>query len=452
MNKGWLMRSGKYEPILIGVSYFLILLCIAFWVRDIPNQPDVFVTTIQQLIDTSKLGDPKYFATAAIEIASKGWVSSSNAWVLNLWPPGFVLLEALIIKMFGLEAPVLLILQIQAALLFTGVLLLLNRFLSTKVKNQVAYILPLLIFTFPVSRVFLLQPTGISLGESFSIGFFILSVLLSIKSVENNQLRHAVNAGCFLALSAYFRSQFELILLALTLWGVLLLITFLVVKQNKFIEQKIASSTITTVAVVLLVAHAATIPWRAYHLINDGNLLWVQTSSVTFGNAVSTSENLESRQGKFVVEGGGNLVCRIDPTTCGDVVNAKKLFIKTFLEHPIQWYSLKLDVVGKYWFSSIQNWTNTGVAPLYSDMALNGIILILIIVNVPLLLTRKVRSERVWLLLMWICTSLISTYILIFTVQQFETRYFYFPKIFGIFMVLILASMYYRNSHNVDKR
>ena len=44
---------------------------------------------------------PTYFATAAIDIAENGWISSYNDWIFNLWPPGFVLLEASIIKVAG---------------------------------------------------------------------------------------------------------------------------------------------------------------------------------------------------------------------------------------------------------------------------------------------------------------------------------------------------------------
>ncbi len=160
------------------------MLSFAFWVRDIPNQQDAF-NTIQQLINASKMGDPASFATAAIDIAANGWISSTNEWILNLWPPGFILLEALIIKVMGINAPVILVLQILAAGLFSIVLVQLYTQLKNSVNSRLAFILPLLIFAFPVSRVLLLQPTGISLGESFAIGFFLLGALLAFKYSHN---------------------------------------------------------------------------------------------------------------------------------------------------------------------------------------------------------------------------------------------------------------------------
>lgn len=210
------MRLHKFESLRVGVIYFLILLGIALWVRDIPNQPDAFSITLQQLIQTSAWSDPTYFATAAIDIAENGWISSVNDWIFNLWPPGFILLEAMIIKMFGPDAPVILVLQILAAGLFSAVLVLLYELLNSRVNSKTSFALPLLIFAFPVARVFLLQPTGISLGENFAIGLFLICILLVFRSVMRNQIRYAVYAGLCLALSAYFRSQFEIILLALT--------------------------------------------------------------------------------------------------------------------------------------------------------------------------------------------------------------------------------------------
>lgn len=436
------MRFFKHSTFWVGISYFLILLSIAFWVRDIPDQQNSF-NTIQQLINASRLGDPISFAIAAIDIAENGWVSSANEWILNLWPPGFILLEALILKVMGSNVPVILVLQILAAGLFSIILLLLYNLIKTSVNNWLALILPLFIFVFPVSRVFLLQPTGISLGESFAIGFFLLSVLLAFRSNSLSSIRYAVFAGIFLAMSAYFRSQFEIILLALTGWGILLVIAIKYTGLRNFIEPKLAKSVLTTITIMLLVAHITTVPWRTYHWIHQGKPLWVMTSDITFGNSVLSSEYLKQKHGGFVVEGAGTLVCRIDPTTCGDTANAKKLFFKTFVEHPVEWYSIKLNVIGKYWFSSVKNWGTVKFQSTATDTILNGLILFALILLILLLFARNIRSHGLWILLVWFNTSLISAYMLIFSFAHFEVRYFYFPKIAIIFMFIIIGCLYY---------
>jgi len=444
------LKLNKNSLFVIGIVYFIILLVIALWVRDISNQPDVFTLTLQQLISVSPMGDPTYFAKAALDVAENGFISSENVWIFNLWPPGFVLVEALIIKVFGINAPVILILQICASVLFAFALTLLFEYLKKYVRSEMAFILPLLIFLFPVSRVFLLEPTGISLGESFSIGFFFIFILLTIRSVEKKALKIAVYAGVSLALTAYFRSQFELILLALTGWAILLMVALKWTPLSKVTNASNANTIIKTIAVVIAVAHITTFPWRVYHWVNQGAPQWVFTSSVTFGNSVKTSEELRKVGGGFVVDGGGNLVCRIDPKTCGDLTNAKSLFIKTFIENPIEWYSLKLEVIGKYWFSSLQNWSSISVDSTHIDIIVNSVLLIFLIGILFMLLTRKIVLNKLWLLLVWINVSLLSTYFLIFTVQQFEARYFYFPKIQGVMMLLIVFVLYFRRNGDSD--
>ena len=126
--------------------------------------------------------------------------------------------------------------------------------------------------------------------------------------------------------------------------------------------------------------------------------------------------------------------------------------LKRFIAHPVQWYSLKFDVIGKYWFSTMQNWANVNAKSTSMDIITNGLLLVALLVLVALFFTRKVRSHSSWALLMWFNASLFSAYMLIFTVVHFEVRYFYFPKIAGIFMATIAACIYFRPTKKIDTR
>lgn len=445
------MRNIIYKYFLVCFLYFMVLLGIALFVRDIPNQPDSFSTSLQQIIKTSEMRDPASFATAALDVAENGWVKSSNHWILNLWPPGFVLLEAVIIKIFGFFVPVILVLQILAAALYACALTLLYGIFRENLRDKVAFLLPLIVFMFPVARIFLLQPTGIMFGESFAIGFFFIGVLSSFNSIIKKSLLYAGSAGLCLAMSAYFRSQFEIIILILSLYGVLFVAAIRWTSLFKFVHLQSEISTRKSIIVIVVVTHAAMIPWRVYHLVNHEGPQWVQTSSVTFRNSVMTAESLENINGKFVVLGGGNLVCRIDPATCDDTINAKYHFIKTFIKHPVEWYSFKADIVGKYWFSSIKNWMDIKFNATLMDVVINGIILLLLPVVIVIQLSRALRFHDCWILLLWFNSAILSAYFLIFTVQQFETRYFYFPKIFIVFMVVLILYLKVKHPLNGSK-
>lgn len=84
------------------------------------------------------------------------------------------------------------------------------------------------------------------------------------------------------------------------------------------------------------------------------------------------------------------------------------------------------------------------------DVTGNGLFLISLIALTGLLLTRKVRSHGSWILLVWVNASLFSAYMLIFTVVHFEVRYFFFPKIVGLVMFLIVAGLYFRPMKKID--
>ncbi len=72
------MNLLKNSSFWVGVAYFLILLSLALWVRDIPNQLNEFSITLQQLVKTTRMGGLGSFATVAIDIAENGRVSSAS--------------------------------------------------------------------------------------------------------------------------------------------------------------------------------------------------------------------------------------------------------------------------------------------------------------------------------------------------------------------------------------
>jgi hypothetical protein len=441
------VNYASFTPIRAGFFYFLILLGIVLWVRDIPNQPDAFTTTLPQVTKPSLMGDPTYFAKAALDIAEHGWVTTGTEWTLNLWPPGFILLEAAIIKTMGRDAPVILILQLFAAVLLAVLMILLNRLLQPWSGNAMALLLPLVIILFPMPRVFLLQPTAITLGESYAILFYLIAMVCSIYAVQNKTLRHAACAGFFLALAAYFRSQFELYLLALSAWGIFIIVWLSVRylrSSDKANKPYTSSHLIKTIALTIVVAHLLTAPWRMYHWIYRDSIKWVETSSLTFRNSVLQDDKLNSLGGGFVVSGGGNLTCRIDPSTCGRTDEAKTLFIRTLLNHPVEWYSLKLKLIAAYWFSSIENFVTVAKLPSLIDIFTNAIYLAALAGVIILLCMSRMRQQRLWPLLLWINLAFFTTTGLVVSLVHFEIRYFYFPKIYGIIMFSFLASLSYR--------
>jgi hypothetical protein len=434
--------SERYKMAFVSVIYLSVLLCILLFVRDYPNHMESN-TTVHRLLKISPFNDAATFAKAAIEVVENGWLLPGSDWIFNLWPPGFVLLEALMLKILGMDCQLILALQVVAAVLLTSMLILNYVFLKKRIPLLLAICLPLLIFVFPVTRIFMLEPDGVSLGETYSIGFFLIFVLLALSSIEEKSLWAAVGAGVSLALAAYFRSQFEILLTMLTLCGVFLIVfRFLISKKQKqktrfgFFEKSVLCA--------LFFANLTTLPWRMYHFKNHNSFKWVHTQSLTFQNALKSNEHYSKvLGGGLITEGRGNLVCIIDPTTCGQTTDAGKIFFKTFLLNPIKWYTLKGEVIGKYWFSAADEWGAPGLVSTFLENLANSVLLLLALASVLMLFLKRLRSQACWPTLLWIHGGFLSAFLLIFTFAHFEVRYFFFPKIFFVFMAVLEFSLFF---------
>lgn len=438
------MKSSSSTKVLI--LYFAFLLLIGLLVREIPNQPSVLIpiAELKTEVGTVKLTDSQSFALGATDIYEHGWVTDENYWLLRLWPPGFMALEGILLKAFGPTSPFILILITLAAALFTFTLLLLKRYLRYYISPVAATLLPLVIFLFPVSRLFLLQPLGVILGETFAIGFYLSGLLLCLLSCAKKSSVKPVVAGLLFALSAYFRSQFAILITFMTAGSALLVLWYVVSVAKKNQERKNElKSAIRTVAISMFVCHLLMFPWRLHNL-NDpyvAKLNWVSTESLTYRNAGQTSEDLIANGGAWVAYGGGNLACRLDPTYCGKA--DKKLYYQVFFQNIGPWVIAKFSLIQEYWFSSLHNFVapdKYGKSENVSDITdnvFNFILMLFFIATWPLLWWIRKRPGVV--LIYWACLTFYACFLVIFTFVQFEVRYFYMPKIFSVFITLIIG-------------
>ncbi len=294
--------------------YFSVAASIGLFIRDVHRQPSLFATINNFMLSGSvPAADPNSFATGALDIYRYGWFKEDNQWLIRLWPPGFMVLEGLVLKCFGVEAPFILILIVLNSIFLGFLLLVFRAHLLRVVPVKAASMLPLLPLFLPVTRFFLLQPGGIILGEAFSIVFFLTAMFLIPLAIRNRSWGEAIPAGLLLALSAYFRSNFELLVTFLTLMAALLVLSYYLLFRNwiRRVDRDIMSCFIRTVVIVLSVANAAMVPWRIHNYYHSGNFSWTQTPNIEYRNAGLTDEQLTDNNGFFVVRGGGNLACKL---------------------------------------------------------------------------------------------------------------------------------------------
>lgn len=425
------MVEYKEKTVLFFV-YFFIALCIGVFVRDVPTQPSLFFT-LTNCITLYGPSDPGSFATAGLDIHHYGWITAENAWIFHLWPPGFMMLEGYILDVFGTNAPFILVLIVLNSLFIALLLLAFRKCLNWVMPPKISSLLVLLPFLFPLTRFFLLEPAAIVYGEAFSIVFFLTAIFMLQIAVEEYSWKKALIAGLMLALSAYFRSQFELIISVLTVMFLFVVITIFSInalsKKNIFNKKELIKQ-IKMIVLFLLATHLIMLPWRIHNYRDHS---WVQTG-LLYKQAGETNDELMRRGGKWLADSGTNVACNLDPSYCGK--SDKLEFYKVFVQHYKEWFRLKFNIVGQFWFSSLENYSGGPAVLSRMDLIMNWFFLISILITIPLLgLIRRASNA---LIISWVTVSFYACFFVIFTFVHFEYRYFYAVKIFTLFNVLQL--------------
>lgn len=422
------------------VWYVFFVLVVGVFFRDASGQPDILasISNFYEPNEVTKMGDPVSFSLAALDIYRYGWLSQGNEWIIRLWPPGFVILEGMVLKIFGLGAPFILILIVINSLLMGLVLTIMRDSLLRYISPVLASILPVLPFLFPVCRLFLLQPGRIVLGEGFSISLFLLSFVLNTIAITKRSYKYVVFSGVALGLAAYFRSQFELLVIFMTLIG-MLFGAYKVCGVRRLADLRLIKNdfTLKAIFVTLITAQLVMLPWRLYNVKNVGKPSWVVTEQLVFSNASRTDQELYSIGAGWLVQGGENIACKVESNYCGN--SSKYGFYKAFINHPVDWIVFKLNLIPKYWFSSLNDFAGVTAAPNIAAFFYDSIIVFIILSNLLfLILIKKFAEFRMY---SWELMSFYICNISVFILVHLETRYFYALKISSLFFFIILSAM-----------
>lgn len=427
-------RPGRYAGALAFAAYFLVLLLLGVLVHSAAARLD-WGMSAAEITANSQFSDPGSFLKGAQDIARFGWVTPDDYWLIHLWPPGFMLLEGGLLRALGETSPLLIPLWILAALCGAGWMLLLRRYLLPVFTVRIASLAPLVPFLFPVVPFVLVSPVGLAFGETFSISFFISGFLLILLARRSGSWGQAAAAGVMLALSAYFRSQFEVLVLCLTVSALLLLAAAgiaLLLKRRP----PVAADTLRVVVLAVVVAHVAMLPWRWHNYRDSGKAAWVQTSAIIARNSLTPEAELLRVGGRFVVEGGGHLACKLEPSFCGQT--DKKFFYRAFFLHPGAWMAEKVRRLPTYWFAPPLPTSMTTVRDLPSTPQFIANLLLLACIGGGMVRLWQIRRAPEFAVQAWFQLSFYAGLAGVYTLAHFEARYFYLPKIFGVVALLTL--------------
>jgi hypothetical protein len=432
------VAASPIQKLAIFVAYFLFLMLGGVVAPQESGQPSWWITPAD-FLRTVEVNDARSFLNGATDIAAHGWIQAGNQWLVRLWPPGFMLLEAGALTLAGSAGPFLLVLLVFSAGCCSLWMLLLRTYLEPTLPPRVATLVPLIPFAFPLTRFFLLSPVGISLGETFAISFFLTGFLLVLLAARSGSVYAAIGAGLALSAAAYFRSQFELLVVALAAGAAIVLVMFLVQGLLVWRRGKRWTPDWRTMALMLLtlvVCHATMLPWRLHNHRDLGEYAWVQTQKLVARNSLTTEQDLLRAGGGFVIAGGGHLACKLEPSYCGQTEVGT--FYRAFFKNPFVWLLEKLKRVPAYWMGppKLHALSEVRVSPTNAERIANWLFLLCIVLGLFRLWT--MRDRRVFTVQVWFHLSLYAALLAVYALAHLEARYFYLPKIFGVVALITL--------------
>lgn len=427
-------RAGRHAGVLVFAGYFAVLCLLGLLFAGVRGQLQ-WGMPVAEIAVKAGFNDPGSFITGALDIARHGWVTPADYWLVHLWPPGFMALEGALLRLMGEGVPILVPLLVLAALCSAGWMFLLRAYLLPTLPERLATAAPLVTFVFPVAPFVMFSPMGLAFGETFSISFFIAGFLLILLARRSGSWWQAIAAGIALALSAYFRSQFEVLVVVLTLAAVVLVLAYLVVfvmKRRALVDGR----TLRAIVVGMTVAQAAMMPWRYHNFVEHGKFAWVETSTIIAHNSLTPEDQLLKAGARFVVEGGGHLACKLQPSYCGRT--EPEFFYRAFFQHPFAWLAEKAQRLPKYWFAPAvpSSMATVGQQPSWADLLAN-LVLLACVAAVPWRLWR-IRRQPTFAVQAWFQASFYGSLAAVYTLAHFEARYFYLPKIFAVVALLSL--------------
>jgi len=378
-----------------------------------------------KLAETFGLSDAGSYLSAAIELHDLDGLSANQYWVINLWPPGMVLLNATLIAVFGPNFSIAyaLLTGLAWSLFFTFFALQARKVWGWGVAATAS---ALVIASGPFQNW--IFSTGLFYAEGFSQLFFLVSLISLIKASRADGTASAValgmSSGTALAVAAYFRAGFstlEFLLLLSALTAV-----FCWFLSSRISKWNVRADKLKRLSIVLGSAWASMFllmePWLQYTSLE---IREIRTWSVVSGSIFRGVWRPRDQQAGFVASGGGGWGCELDTSFCSSVVSYEEataelypvhelalMAVWTALSNPIAYLADRVKFIFEGWFSSEASMGQPGI--LWGLIALFGLVTLILT-----MLKRVLSGEFVFLIVL----AMIFLMLLPLMIAHVEPRY-----------------------------
>lgn len=428
------------------VQFSILLLFIFFQGLHTPHAGVPLQTAPEDMAKLFGGGDSGSYLNAALDLTANGQNTQAWTWVLNLWPPGMVWLDAIIIRLSPLDFGVSI--GLVTALVWSLPLSLLSwPFMRTRKSALIVLLVELAILGTSPFQSWMFDE-GLFYSDGLAVAFYLLGLSLVVNRVRSNApiqvwIRDGIYVGMSFAAALYFRAAFNLVPWALAAVA----ITISAVVIAKKVRRKPIGD-LGRQAVLLIVA-TLTVPllmqpYAAYVQQDRARTQFVMTDDLVYAgvwkhNTIATSP-------QWLLNGGLSVGCDIDPSECaliqreqadGKVFTPTELrnaLIKSIATHPLQFLGNRGSYVARQWsadevgsYSSSNN-LNPGQGLLYLTSLIAAIVAAFILVA---------RGRWTLLVIPIMGLAIIAPY----AVVHVEVRYLIPLKMIGLLTPILLLML-----------
>jgi len=427
------------------------------------NTPHGLVTlqlAPQRMAQIFGFSDQGSYLQAALNLVATGKNTPQWAWVLNLWPPGMVWLDAGIIRFSPLDYGVTI--GLITALLWSATLAVLTWPFMRGVKPALV-VLPLelaILGTSPFQSW--MFDEGLFYADGLAAGLFLFGLALIVNRVRSAApaqvwIRDGFYVGIAFAGAVYLRASYQLVPWALDVVA-LCMVGMIIVKRIRGLPSgDLGRQTI------LLISAALTIPilmqpYTTFVQQDRGRAQFVMLDDLVYASV--WKNHTVDTDAQWLLDGGLSVGCDIDPGKCsliqrtqseGRVYTSEELrnaLFGSIATHPIQFVGNRGSYVAGQWFADeIGSYSHkktdykSGPVSYSSSSNLNpgqGLLyLVLLISAIGVACTLAARGR--WALLMIPATAIAILAPL--AIMHVEVRYLIPLKLIGLLAPMLILML-----------
>lgn len=427
----------------------------ASWQLHITSLDSFLKISATQFINLFGNSDLGSYVKSAKYLLQNGYFQKE---MIGMWPPGFAVVIASILKFTGENSYPFKMIIITIAAWALAFFFVYHSLIT--IKNSMlkifAAMLPLYFETFRI-WIFGLGPF---LSETISLPLFVIAISFFIRWLQTERPRDLVWMAVFLAISAYFRGYIELfgnfLILILALVSIFKILKYFVINKLSSMQMSInaigkqfyqdRSQVFSQNSKLMLLAAITFIlillPWRIYMHKVFGSFNWQQLGSLIW--------TILWYQGKLQYFPDSNLACQVQPALCkilaqnvllGLYIDPKTyelLTLVTLVSHPLRWYAERAEFFNAIWFGTfgVISWHDLlfSYRWLFFEGSLiffTGIIITLI--SGWLWFRHSIAKMN---FLFWFSILFILFNIILFSFFHYEARYSLFIRLYFLYSVL----------------